>query len=46
MRQGVDDGVGKIHSASGARVDILVNNAGITRDAQLIKWKDGAWPAR
>jgi 3-oxoacyl-[acyl-carrier protein] reductase len=24
------------------RVDVLVNNAGILRDAQLIKWKDGA----
>jgi 3-oxoacyl-[acyl-carrier protein] reductase len=24
------------------RIDILVNNAGITRDAQLVKWKDGA----
>ncbi len=24
------------------RIDVLINNAGITRDAQLIKWKDGA----
>ena len=24
------------------RVDVLVNNAGIVRDAQLVKWKDGA----
>ena len=23
-------------------VDVLVNNAGITRDSQLVKWKDGA----
>ncbi len=23
-------------------IDVLVNNAGITRDAQLVKWKDGA----
>jgi len=23
-------------------VDILINNAGITRDAQFVKWKDGA----
>ncbi|MFZ0797154.1 MAG: beta-ketoacyl-ACP reductase [Terriglobales bacterium] len=23
-------------------VDVLINNAGITRDAQLVKWKDGA----
>jgi 3-oxoacyl-[acyl-carrier protein] reductase len=25
-----------------SRVDVLVNNAGILRDAQLVKWKDGA----
>ena len=25
-----------------SRVDVLVNNAGIVRDAQLVKWKDGA----
>jgi 3-oxoacyl-[acyl-carrier protein] reductase len=24
------------------RVDVLINNAGIVRDAQLVKWKDGA----
>jgi 3-oxoacyl-[acyl-carrier protein] reductase len=24
------------------RIDVLINNAGIVRDAQLIKWKDGA----
>ena len=24
------------------QIDVLVNNAGITRDAQLVKWKDGA----
>lgn len=24
------------------RIDVLVNNAGITRDAQTVKWKDGA----
>jgi 3-oxoacyl-[acyl-carrier protein] reductase len=24
------------------RIDVLVNNAGIVRDAQLVKWKDGA----
>ena len=23
-------------------MDVLVNNAGILRDAQLVKWKDGA----
>lgn len=25
-----------------SRIDVLVNNAGITRDAQIVKWKDGA----
>ena len=24
------------------RIDVLINNAGIVRDAQLVKWKDGA----
>lgn len=24
------------------RIDVLVNNAGIVRDAQLVRWKDGA----
>jgi 3-oxoacyl-[acyl-carrier protein] reductase len=28
--------------AEHGRIDILVNNAGIVRDAQLVKWKDGA----
>lgn len=28
------------------RIDVLVNNAGITRDSQLIKWKDGEVVAR
>ncbi len=37
----VEDGVAEIISGWG-HVDVLVNNAGITRDAQLIKWKDGA----
>ena len=36
----VEDGVAEIVSQWG-HVDVLVNNAGITRDAQLIKWKDG-----
>ena len=36
----VEDGVAEILSAWG-HIDVLVNNAGITRDAQLIKWKDG-----
>ncbi len=39
--QDVEEGVGKVIGQWG-RVDILVNNAGITRDAQLIKWKDDA----
>ncbi|MFZ0480387.1 MAG: beta-ketoacyl-ACP reductase [Terriglobales bacterium] len=38
--QDVEEGVAKVIAQWG-RVDILVNNAGITRDAQLIKWKDG-----
>jgi 3-oxoacyl-[acyl-carrier protein] reductase len=28
--------------AKHGRIDVLVNNAGILRDAQLVKWKDGA----
>ena len=28
--------------AAFGRVDVLVNNAGIVRDAQLVKWQDGA----
>ncbi len=36
----VEDGVAEVISGWG-HVDVLVNNAGITRDAQLIKWKDG-----
>jgi 3-oxoacyl-[acyl-carrier protein] reductase len=28
--------------AEHGRIDVLVNNAGIVRDAQLVKWKEGA----
>jgi 3-oxoacyl-[acyl-carrier protein] reductase len=28
--------------AAHGRIDVLVNNAGIVRDAQIVKWKDGA----
>lgn len=28
--------------AKHGRIDVLINNAGLTRDAQLVKWKDGA----
>jgi len=28
--------------AAKGRIDVLVNNAGIVRDAQLVKWKEGA----
>jgi 3-oxoacyl-[acyl-carrier protein] reductase len=28
--------------AQWSRIDVLINNAGITKDAQVVKWKDGA----
>ena len=37
----VSKAVGEV-TATWGRVDVLVNNAGIVRDAQLIKYKDGA----
>jgi 3-oxoacyl-[acyl-carrier protein] reductase len=37
----VEAGLKEVLSRWG-RVDVLVNNAGIVRDAQLVKWKDGA----
>lgn len=37
----VEKAVNDIVSKHG-RIDVLVNNAGVLRDAQLVKWKDGA----
>ncbi|RMF75037.1 MAG: SDR family oxidoreductase [Acidobacteria bacterium] len=37
----VDEAVAGVADGWGG-VDVLVNNAGIVRDAQLVKWKDGA----
>ena len=37
----VTDAVAAVIAKFG-RIDVLVNNAGITRDATLVKWKDGA----
>jgi 3-oxoacyl-[acyl-carrier protein] reductase len=32
----------EVVGAKWGHIDVLVNNAGITRDGQLVKWKDGA----
>jgi 3-oxoacyl-[acyl-carrier protein] reductase len=37
----VDTAVQEVVARWGS-VDVLINNAGITRDSQLVKWKDGA----
>lgn len=39
-RPAVDEWVAAVKEAYG-RIDVLVNNAGITRDAQLVKFKNG-----
>src|SRR5260370_41052 len=41
QRESIENAVGDTIRKHG-RIDVLVNNAGILRDAQLVKWKDGA----
>lgn len=41
----VDAAAAAVATARG-RIDVLVNNAGIVRDAQLVKWKEGALAGR
>ena len=43
--QAVDHGFDEVVARFGS-LSVLVNNAGILRDAQLVKWKDGAVTAR
>ena len=43
--QAVDRGFEEVVARFGS-LSVLVNNAGILRDAQLVKWKDGAVAAR
>ena len=40
-KESVEKAVADVIAKHG-RIDVLVNNAGIVRDAQLVKWKDGA----
>jgi 3-oxoacyl-[acyl-carrier protein] reductase len=40
-RESVETATNDLISKYG-RIDVLVNNAGVLRDAQLVKWKDGA----
>jgi 3-oxoacyl-[acyl-carrier protein] reductase len=37
----VEAAAAEVHARWG-RIDVLVNNAGIVRDAQLVKWREGA----
>jgi 3-oxoacyl-[acyl-carrier protein] reductase len=40
-RESVEEAVRGVMARRGS-IDVLVNNAGIVRDAQIVKWKDGA----